>query len=437
MILTSPSLLGRACCSSSCSSLRAVARDRLISSAVSTSTSVPARRLQFSRSFHSTHVRASNPSSPSRVSYSVAVSSSGKGHRFYPLQNAHNFDPSVHDSLGTVTEKNPHLRRRKRPDSGADAFFVSKIGHDCSTEETTNGALAFAVADGVGGWEEHRVDPGDFSHGLCGYMVESALSWSSPTETLRPRTLMQMGYDRVIEDKTIPAGASTAHVGVALPDGRVELANLGDSGSVLLRRAAVHHYTPAQTHGFNTPYQLSVVPSRMRAQAAIFGGAYLQDTPRDAAITNLHLQHGDVLMLATDGVFDNLNNQEILKIITRQMILVGAWTGTAPDFSIKVSDDLKQYTKRGGLTHLLPPGADGEDQRNAIEPYTLSSLLADSIAGHAKVASVDRRRDGPFAKEYQRYYPYDHYRGGKIDDICVLVLVAVDEGRQRHDPDSS
>lgn len=336
----------------------------------------------------------------------------------------------------TISEKNPYQRRKKRPDSGADSFFVSKIGHDQQTEKNTHGALAFAVADGVGGWEEHRVDPGDFSHGLCGYMAESALSWTSPAEKLRPRQILEMGYDRVIDDQTIPAGASTAHVGVALPDGRIELANLGDSGSVLLRRAAVHHYTPSQTHGFNTPYQLSVIPQRMRAQAAIFGGAYLQDTPRDAAITNLHMQHGDVLMLATDGVFDNLNNQEILKIVNRQMILAGAWTGSAPDYSIKVSDDLEQLTERGGLTHLLPDSAEGEDQRPAMEPYTLSSFLAASIAGNAKVASVDRKRDGPFAKEYQRYYPYDHYRGGKVDDICVLVVVAVEEGRQQQHANS-
>ncbi|OJJ88842.1 type 2C protein phosphatase PTC7 [Aspergillus glaucus CBS 516.65] len=433
MILNSPSL-ARACCIASCSSLRAGARERLIS-AVSTSTSVPARRLRF---FHSTHLRASNPASPARINYNVAVSSSGKGNRFHPVRNAFNFDSAAQDSLGlTIAEKNPYQRRKKRPDSGADAFFVSKIGHDQQTEKNTNGALAFAVADGVGGWEEHRVDPGDFSHGLCGYMAESALSWPSPADKLRPRQILEMGYDRVIDDQAIPAGASTAHVGVALPDGRVELANLGDSGSVLLRRAAVHHYTPSQTHGFNTPYQLSVIPQRMRAQAAIFGGAYLQDTPRDAAITNLHMQHGDVLMLATDGVFDNLNNQEILKIVNRQMILAGAWTGSAPDYSIKVSDDLEQLTKLGGLTHLLPAGAEGEDQRPAMEPYTLSSFLAASVAGNAKVASVDRRRDGPFAKEYQRYYPYDHYRGGKVDDICVLVVVAVEEGRQQQQQDDS
>ena len=369
-------------------------------------------------------------SSSSRISYRVAVSSSGKGRRFHPFRNAHTFDPSLHDALGLVTkESNPLIRRRTRPDSGADAFFVSKVGHDLTSGGHDNGAVAFAVADGVGGWEESRVDPAEFSHGLCGYMAQSALSWSSPAEKLRPKNLMQMGYDQVVADEWIRAGASTASVGVAWDDGRVELANLGDSGSVLFRSAAVQHYSTAQTHGFNTPYQLSLIPPRMRAQASIFGGAYLEDYPRDAAVTSLHMQHGDVLMLATDGVFDNLNNQDILKLVTRQMTLTGAWTGAPPTYAIGPSDQLDKVSTPGGLTDLLSPPNTNNNDAERYKTFTLSSLLATTIAGKAKLASLDLRRDSPFAKQYQRYYPFDHYRGGKVDDICVLVVVAVDEGR--------
>lgn len=425
-------LPGRACCRPSCSSLRAVARDRLILSPSSGQRSSP-------RFFHSTPARASDsqdPSSSSRISYRVAVSSSGKGRRFHPFRNAHTFDPSLHDALGLVTkESNPLIRRRARPDSGADAFFVSKVGHDLKSGDHDNGAVAFAVADGVGGWEESRVDPADFSHGLCGYMAGSALSWSSPAEKLRPKNLMQMGYDQVVADEWIRAGASTASVGVGWDDGRVELANLGDSGSVLFRSAAVQHYSTAQTHGFNTPYQLSIIPPRMRAQASIFGGAYLEDFPRDAAVTSLRMQHGDVLMLATDGVFDNLNNQDILKLVTRQMTLTGAWTGAPPTYAIGPSDQLPKLSKPGGLTDLLSsqpsssPKNTKNDDADRYKLFTLSSLLATTITGNAKLASLDLRRDSPFAKQYQRYYPFDHYRGGKVDDICVLVVVAVDEGR--------
>lgn len=386
------------------------------------------------RAFHLTPGRHSSdaPPSPSssRLSYRVAASSSGKGRPFHPLKNAYNFDPNAPDALGVLTlDKSPASRRRHRPDSGEDAFFVSRIGSRHSEQQRQEGAdaIAFAVADGVGGWTESRVDPADFSHGLCGYMAHTAMAWDEPAHKLRPKQLLQAGYDQVVADPSIRAGGSTASVGVGLPDGRVELANLGDSGSVLLRLAAVHHYSIPQTHGFNTPYQLSIIPPRMRAQASVFGGAFLEDFPRDATVTNIQMQHGDVLLLATDGLFDNLNNQDILKLVTSRMVLTGAWTAT-PELGISVADDLCSLAAPGGLAAAVPPPSESADPATRPETaLTLQSLLAASIAGEAKMASIDYRRDGPFAKEAQRSYPGDHYRGGKVDDISVLVIVAVDE----------
>ncbi|KAJ5732820.1 hypothetical protein N7493_004301 [Penicillium malachiteum] len=390
------------------------------------------------KAFHSTPTR--NSKSTPRISYRVAVSSSGKGgRRFHPLKNAYNFDPNLSDVIGVSTDDSPATRRRSRPDSGEDAFFVSRIGTHRQGKQATGDAeaVAFAVADGVGGWAESRVDPADFSHGICGHMANAALAWDESAEKLRPKQLLQAGYDQVVADPSIKAGGSTASVGVALPDGRVELANLGDSGSVLLRLAAVHHYSVPQIHAFNTPYQLSIIPPRMRAQASVFGGGYLEDFPSDASVTNVQMQHGDVLMLATDGVFDNLYNQDILKIVSSRMSMTGAWTAT-PDYGIWASDNLRDLTVPGGLAFAFPPPpGPSKSQKDMSEQekhaaslganLTLQSLLAASIAGEAKMASVDMRRDGPFAKEAQRYYPGDHYHGGKVDDICAIVVVAIDE----------
>lgn len=170
----------------------------------------------------------------------------------------------------------------------------------------------------------------------------------------------------------------------------------------------------------------------MRVQAAIFGGNYLEDLPRDASVTNIDMQHGDVLVLATDGVFDNLSNQDILKIVTTRMVMTGAWTGTA-NMGITVSENFDTLTRPGAL--VLPssaesaPEKDNQKRTSRHHGLTLQSLLALSIAGEAKVASMDFRRDGPFAKEAQRYAPAEWYRGGKVDDICALVVVAVEEGK--------
>ncbi|PLB44758.1 protein serine/threonine phosphatase 2C [Aspergillus steynii IBT 23096] len=412
---------GRAC-SSVCRTTTAV--DRLsffFLSSSSSSAHLPFPSTSRSRAFHSTPRRRLDAP---RISYRIAASASGKGRRFHPAKNTHDFTPDL-SAVGVATDTtDPAIRRKRRPDSGEDAFFVSRVGHEDPRP------VAFAVADGVGGWAESKVDPADFSHALCCYMAQSALDWEQPAEQLRAKNLLQAGYDQVVADKSIRAGGCTASVGVGSPDGRVELANLGDSGSVLLRLAAVHHYSVPQTHGFNTPYQLSIIPPRMRKQASVFGGAYLEDFPRDAAVTNLHMQHGDVLLLATDGVFDNLNNQDILKLVTSRMVLTGAWTATGST-GIKPSDDLDQLTGPEGLTALVPPPSSSSEKspkKQEDQIHTLQSLVAATIAGEAKLASLDFRRDGPFAKEAQRYYPGDWYRGGKVDDIAVVAVVAVDEG---------
>ncbi|TRX90190.1 hypothetical protein FHL15_008918 [Xylaria flabelliformis] len=337
-----------------------------------------------------------------KFTYHVAASFSAKNKKFDPFTNVFHFNP--YNRIQTE-KKRP---KSKRPASGQDAFFVSRVGD-------TN-AVAFGVADGVGGWEESGVDPADFAHGFCDYMASAAYGFKSGSDEppLAPRALMQRGYDDVRTDRSIHAGGSTASVAIASEDGKLEVANLGDSGFVHLRLNAVHTYSEPQTHAFNTPYQLSIVPASMLARAAAFGGAQLCDYPKDADVTQHTLKHGDILVLASDGVWDNLFNQDILRIASRLMTTIGAWKMS--DDGIRVVDNLRRFTQP-------------EEESSAQRPVTLQSALAIEIAAAAKAASINSRLDGPFAKEVQKYYPQENWHGGKIDDICVVVLVASDNSK--------
>lgn len=167
----------------------------------------------------------------------------------------------------------------------------------------------------------------------------------------------------------------------------------------------------------------------------MFGGQIFEDFPCHASVTNLKMQHGDVLILATDGVLDNLFNQDILNIITDQMITAGAWNVTS-ESGISVAADLDKFTHEGGLVQaprVSTSTNDSQSKQPISNPRTrflpLQDRLALTVVRQAKVSSMDRHRDGPFAKEAQRYYPWDKWRGGKIDDICAVVVVAVEEGR--------
>lgn len=109
----------------------------------------------------------------------------------------------------------------------------------------------------------------------------------------------------------------------------MEVANLGDSGYIQLRSGAVHSASGFQTHAFNTPYQLSLVPEAVIRQAAKFGGQQLMDLPRDAEVMSKELKHGDVVVFASDGVWDNLSGGDVLRIVSNRMQYNGVWVNGA------------------------------------------------------------------------------------------------------------
>lgn len=356
------------------------------------------------RSFHSS---SQSRSSTAQFSYHVAASYSAKGHKFNAQANLFTgeaFNPSK-SNVTDLKECKKTKDKRHRARSGQDAFFHSQVGNTRTS--------AFGVADGVGGWVDSGVDPADFSHGLCEYMACAARIWphGAKSNSLHPKDLLQVGYDEVIDDESIIGGGSTACLAVAEPDGNVEVANLGDSGFMHLGLNAVRHFTHPQTHAFNTPYQLSKTPQRMLVQMAVFGGpSTLSDLPKESSITHHRVRHGDVLVFATDGVWDNLSPQDALSIVSRTMLDLGAWV--EKDGALEVGDKLPK------LAQVTAEGrADGA---------SLQSRLATAIAKEAKETSLDTRRDGPFAKEVQKYYPDENWHGGKPDDIAAVVAVVIE-----------
>lgn len=389
-----------------------------------TTTPHPHRSYSSSSTQPSTSTSSALPKKP-RFSYHIAASFIGKDRPFDPSTHVFHFNPY------NRIQPPRHRRKSSRPESGHDAFFASRVNE--------TGAVAFGVADGVGGWVDSGVDPADFSHGFCDYMASAAwehqpsaaISSSPPLPStadaqaapdLTARQLMQLGYDAISSDKSVLAGGSTACVAVASPHGTLDVANLGDSGFLQLRLSAVHAYTEPQTHAFNTPFQLSIVPPSVAARMAAFGGTQLSDLPRDADVTQHRLRHGDLLILATDGVLDNLFNQDILRVASRVMAATGAWTMSEAGH-VQIAEDLEDIIKNPIKPSQQLPGSKSESERTV----TLQGLLATELTLAAKRASVNTKHDGPFAKEVQKYYPHENWHGGKIDDICVVAVVVVED----------
>jgi protein phosphatase PTC7 len=240
-------------------------------------------------------------------------------------------------------------------------------------------------------------------------MAYAACLSEAAGSALGARALMQEGYNALAQDPSIIAGGSTACVGIAKEDGSLEVANLGDSGFIQLRLNAIRDRSEPQSHASNAPYQLSIIPKEMQATY----GEDLHDMPEEANVTKHLLRHGDVLIFATDGVWDNLTHQDVLKVVSRFMFSFQAWDHT--EEGIQVGERLAALTM---------PGTPASESGGVS---SLQSILASGIVKEAEAASVNKHVDGPYVIEVNRLFPTANRRGGKVDDICVIVAIVVEE----------
>ncbi|CAB4065070.1 PTC7 [Lepeophtheirus salmonis] len=179
---------------------------------------------------------------------------------------------------------------------GDDAYFVTRHLDDWDSRKHVIG-----VADGVGGWRQYGIDPGQFSSCLmksCERLVMDGKICSD-----QPAKLLSQGYQKMQEFSGVKQqiiGSSTACVIIlSHRDRMLYAANIGDSGFIIVRDGEVIHKSREQQHHFNTPFQLSLPPSELASEV-------LSDRPESADKYAFSVQNGDVIMLATDGIFDNV-----------------------------------------------------------------------------------------------------------------------------------
>eukprot|EP00566_Odontella_aurita_P009644 CAMPEP_0113577850 /NCGR_PEP_ID=MMETSP0015_2-20120614/29116_1 /TAXON_ID=2838 /ORGANISM="Odontella" /LENGTH=514 /DNA_ID=CAMNT_0000481513 /DNA_START=761 /DNA_END=2305 /DNA_ORIENTATION=+ /assembly_acc=CAM_ASM_000160 len=154
-------------------------------------------------------------------------------------------------------------------------------------------------------------------------------------------------------------GASTAVVGSIGEDGVLRALNLGDCAIVVLRDGKVAARTKEITHYFDCPYQL---------------GEDSPDRPIDGTTLKTEVYPGDVIVAGSDGIFDNLLDNEIWD-------LVASSNGKA-------------------------------------------SIIAKSIIDESRAVSLDTEAPTPYAKlaKKNRYPNYQSGLGGKVDDISCVVI---------------
>ena len=259
--------------------------------------------------------------------------------------------------------------------TNAKSMSDSSTGPDEKYETSLdNHADVIGVADGVGGWKLYGVDPSKFSRQLmqnCERLVKSG-----QFNCKQPAGLLANAYNEMKNSNEKAFGSSTACVAmVGHNSGTMYTANMGDSGLLVVRDGIFVHGTDEQTHCFNTPFQLSLPPPEHMEQGTLI------DSPNDADLYKFKVQYGDIILLGTDGVFDNVDINLLLKLINSLN---------------KNNNDV-----------------------NALQ------RCCDSIVLKAQELSRNQTFLSPFAKNAM-YHGYRDMFGGKEDDITV-VLATVNE----------
>ncbi|XP_065850915.1 probable protein phosphatase 2C 71 isoform X2 [Euphorbia lathyris] len=205
------------------------------------------------------------------------------------------------------------------------------------------------VADGIGQWSLEGTSAGLYGQELmknCGKLADNNSNpITEPVEVLNKASM-----------ETLSPGSSTALV--ANFDGQVlRVANIGDSGFIIVRNGAVFKKSSPMVHEFNFPVQIEK-----------------GDNPSELVEEyDIPLDEGDIIITGTDGLFDNLYDQQIASIVFS---------------SLQAGIQLQE--------------------------------IAELVAERAQELGQSKSVRSPFADEAQAA-GYVGYNGGKLDHVTVIV----------------
>ena len=164
----------------------------------------------------------------------------------------------------------------------------------------------FGIMDGVGGWADKGVDTATYSSTF-------AKSWQQQFWLEKKIPCRMITYAHA---ETRVRGSSTACVATVSPrDGLtlVRIVNLGDGGAVVVRGKKVVFTTAAQQHQFNCPFQLGC--PRYYPET---------DSVDDVQRYDVSVSRGDVLIMGSDGLWDNVFLFEVARVCEELLMMEGS-----------------------------------------------------------------------------------------------------------------
>jgi protein phosphatase PTC7 len=212
------------------------------------------------------------------------------------------------------------------------------------------------VADGVGGWGESGGDSSKVSVGMLEEMKTLVNGTKLPLSEIANLAFARMAASQVhIKGSTTLCTAIFDH-----EKGRLDISNVGDSGAYVIRAGRVVFKTQLGLVAFNAPHQVG-----FDHEGKPYGSIRQMETRH-----SMMMQPGDIILLATDGVLDNLYDQEIIGMVL-------AMVGPVADGTIKQK-----------ISH-------GVEWDRAFQERLKSA--ATTLAWHSWARSVEQHWKSPFA----------------------------------------
>jgi len=276
------------------------------------------------------------------------------------------------------------------------------------------------ICDGVSEVQTLGISPDEFPKDLLQRVRESVeerdaewlneaveRSWPSSTGPRNSSWVLNILKDAYLE--TMKEGSTTLLMAVIEENNHLMTANLGDCCLLVLRRAPSQPqklYIAFQTEPLrfehNKPFQISRIEGISQEQ--------IISVINSAGVAGFPTQHGDILVMGTDGVFDNLHDDDIVRIVEKTC----PWV---PQSNAQIPHQQQQPVWGSALQNLMPVpsvaqlgGAADAIVQDALKAVCVSKV--DEATGQLKWP--------PGAKQTPSGL------GGKADDTTVIVAAVVE-----------
>ncbi|OLY82612.1 putative protein phosphatase 2C 80 [Smittium mucronatum] len=337
-----------------------------------------------------------NSKSSFRCIYSQANIKGGKQTKYSFLVGAYGIPKNKKDSSGQYEPFNGYPKPLKFDNSesswnvGEDAFFFRKD--------------AIGLGDGIGGWSTKKNSSSALFSKRLMYNTCHEIGHFKDGEDDAEDSEIEISSSSVLKDAFISTlrdmkkaklkGSSTACVALLRGD-ELQVTNIGDSGLTIIRDGELIFRTEEQQHSFNYPYQLGTEEN--------------SDDVSNAQTFRIKVKKNDLIILASDGLYDNLFDEDILEEIENVL---------DPDHEGKILNPGQSLDKKKSSVKL---GV----QDDEAKPLFLLKSIASVLARRAYKVSLDPDcTQSPF--QFHAIYEGLYYHGGKHDDITVVVALITD-----------